>query len=155
MMTRIRAVRVLPLLLLATAAVAQDRSGTTPQTAKEPAEDLIGRPVDLDLSRGVQAPYRDPSKLPATFVEAAKTQPVDPRWGTRPYHPQSRRDLSGIWINQGGIGWTPGIPPGAGQNPPLTPAYARVFAQHLADAREGKPTGDPTAACLHKGCPGS
>jgi len=114
---------------------------------------LIGRPVDLDLSRGVQAPYRDTSKLPTTFAGAAKTQPVDPQWGTRPYRPTSRRDFTGIWINQGGIGWTPGIPPGRGQNPPLTPAYAKVFAQHLADADRGRPTGDPTAACLPPGMP--
>src|SRR5690348_18481168 len=43
------------------------------------AEDVIGRPVDLDVSKGVQAPPRDASKLPGTFAEAAKTQPVDPK----------------------------------------------------------------------------
>jgi len=117
------------------------------------AEDLIGRPVDLDLSRGVQAPHRDTSQLPSTFAGAAQTQPVDPQWGTRVYRPKSRRDLTGIWISQGGIGWTPGIAPGRGQNPPLTPAYARLFEQHLADAARGKPTGDPTAACLPPGMP--
>ena len=88
-----------------------------------PGTDLIGRPVDLDLSKGVQPPFRDTSKLPTTFVEAAKTQPVNPKWGAVQYRPRNRRDLTGIWINQGGIGWTPGVPPGRGQNPPLTPAY--------------------------------
>src|SRR5262245_2658691 len=83
--------------------------------SKEPVKDLIGRPVDLDLSKGVQAPPRDTSKLPATFAEAAQTQAVDSKWGTAPYRPKSRRDLTGIWINQGGIGWTPGIAPGASQ----------------------------------------
>jgi hypothetical protein len=140
-------------LLAPALACAQAAPASAPKVAPQPAEDLIGRPVDLDLSRGVQAPYRDASKLPATFVEAAKTQPVDPQWGTRPYQPKSRRDLTGIWINQGGIGWTPGIPPGRGQNPPLTPAYAKIFQQHLADAARGKPTGDPTAACLPPGMP--
>jgi hypothetical protein len=118
-----------------------------------PAEDLIGRPADLDLSRGVQPPHRDASKLPTTFAGASKTQPVDPKWGTVAYRPRSRRDLTGIWINQGGIGWTPGIPPGRGQNPPLTPEYAKIFARHLANAAAGKPTGDPTAACLPPGMP--
>jgi hypothetical protein len=81
------------------------------------------------------------------------TQPVDPKWGTLAYRPKSRRDLTGIWINQGGIGWTPGIPPGRRQNPPLTPEYARTFERHLANAAAGKPTGDPTAACLPPGMP--
>jgi hypothetical protein len=116
-------------------------------------EDLIGRPADLDLSKGVQAPYRDVTKLPTTFAGAAKTQPADPQWGRLPYRPKSRRDLSGIWINQGGIGWRPGIAPGKEQNPPLTPDYAKIFEGHLADAAAGKPTGDPTAACLPPGMP--
>jgi hypothetical protein len=115
--------------------------------------DLIGRPVDLDLSKGVQAPYRNTAQLPTTFAAAAKTQPVDPRWGKLPYRPRSRRDLTGIWINQGGIGWTPGVPPGPRQNPPLSPEYAKLFAQHIADAAAGKPTGDPTASCLPPGMP--
>jgi hypothetical protein len=129
-------------------AVAKAKSG-----GEGPGTDLIGRPVELDLSKGVQAPFRDTSTLPATFAEAAKTQPVNSKWGTVAYRPKSRRDLTGIWINQGGIGWTPGIPPGRGQKPPLTPAYAKMFADHLADAAAGKPTGDPTAACLPPGMP--
>ncbi len=145
---------LLPVLLApAPGSAQQDVSRSSSKVAAEPAVDLIGRPVDLDLSRGVQAPYRDTSKLPSTFAGAAKTQPVDPQWGTRPYRPKTRRDLTGIWINQGGIGWTPGIPPGRGQNPPLTPAYAKIFERHLADAERGKPTGDPTAACLPPGMP--
>jgi hypothetical protein len=115
--------------------------------------DIIGRPVDLDTSKGVQAPYRNTAQLPTTFAAAAKTQPVDPQWGKVPYRPTSRRDLTGIWINQGGIGWTPGVPPGPRQNPPLSPEYAKLFAQHIADAAAGKPTGDPTASCLPPGMP--
>jgi hypothetical protein len=132
-------------LILAAAAVAQN--------APRGPTDLIGRPVDLDLSKGVQPPLRDTSKLPATFAQAAKTQPVNPKWGTVPYRPKSRRDLTGIWISQGGIGWVPGIPPGRGQNPPLTAGYAKIFEGHLADAAAGKPTGDPTAGCLPPGMP--
>jgi hypothetical protein len=132
---------------------AQGTAGSAPRPPAPPAEDLIGRPVDLDLSKGVQAPHRDVSKLPTTFEGAAKTQPVDPAWGAHAYHPKSRRDLSGIWINQGGIGWTPGVPPGRGQNPPLTPDYAKTFATNLANAARGKPTGDPTASCLPPGMP--
>ncbi|HTV78336.1 MAG TPA: hypothetical protein VMF03_08765 [Steroidobacteraceae bacterium] len=143
------------LMLCASLALAQ----SAPPAAKKSAAagdgqtDLIGRPVDLDLSRGVQAPPRDTSRLPTTFAGAAKTQPVNPNWGKVAYKPRSRRDLTGIWINQGGIGWTPGVPPGPQQHPPLTPAYAKLFAQHLADAAAGRPTGDPTASCLPPGMP--
>jgi hypothetical protein len=136
-----------------TPTLAQNVPTGSSKPAAGPAEDLIGRPMDLDLSKGVQAPYRDTSKLPSTFVEAARTQPVDPKWGDVPYRPKSPRDLTGIWISQGGIGWMPGVPPGRGQNPPLTPAYAKIFEHHLANAARGKPTGDPTAACLPPGMP--
>src|SRR5687768_849687 len=88
-------------------------------TLAQGAKDIIGRPADLDLSKGVQAPRRDASKLPTTFAEAAKTQPVNAKWDAASYRPKNRRDLTGIWINQGGIGWTPGIAPGAAQKPPL------------------------------------
>jgi hypothetical protein len=143
-------------LQVAATAPAQSASPETPKaasTAPAPAQDIAGRPVDLDLSRGVQAPRRDTSTLPATFAEAAKTQPIDSKWGAVAYRPKSRRDLTGIWINQGGIGWTPGIPPGARQNPPLTPAYAKIFQQHVANAAAGNPTGDVTAGCLPPGMP--
>jgi hypothetical protein len=143
------------LMLAAGAAVAQDATrGTAKGKPGGPtATDLIGRPVDLDLAKGVQPPFRDNAKLPTSFAEAAKTQAVNPKWGTVAYRPKTRRDLTGIWISQGGIGWTPGIPPGSRQNPPLTPAYAKIFAGHLADAAAGKPTGDPTANCLPPGMP--
>jgi hypothetical protein len=134
-------------------ACAQGTAGSAPHAAAPAAEDLIGRPVDLDLSKGVQAPYRDVSTLPTTFAAAAQTQPADPAWGTHAYHPKSRHDIAGIWINQGGIGWTPGVPPGRGQNPPLTAAYAKMFETNLANAAIGKPTGDPTASCLPPGMP--
>lgn len=136
--------------------VAQDESPRAQKAVSKvgaTAQDLLGRPVDLDLSKGVQPPARDASKLPATFAEAAKSQPVNPKWGTVAYRPKNRRDLTGIWINQGGIGWTPGVPPGRSQNPPLTPEYEKIFLQHLANAAAGKPTGDPTAACLPPGMP--
>jgi hypothetical protein len=135
--------------------MAQNAAAATAKGASgdEGPTDIIGRPVDLDTSKGVQVPYRNTAQLPTTFAAAAKTQPVDPQWGKLPYRPTSRRDLTGIWINQGGIGWTPGVPPGPRQNPPLSPEYAKLFAQHIADAAAGKPTGDPTASCLPPGMP--
>jgi hypothetical protein len=153
------AVAVVFALALSAVAAQDEYSTKAPpsDSVRDPAaaaKDLIGRPVDLDLKRGVQAPPRDASKLPTTFAEAAKTQPTDPKWGTTLYRPKNRHDLTGIWINQGGIGWTPGVPPGAAQKPPLTPAYAKRFQQHLANAAAGKPTGDEvTAACLPPGMP--
>ncbi len=105
------------------------------------------------MSKGVQAPPRDASKLPTSFAEAAKTQPVNAKWGDTLYRPKNRRDLTGIWINQGGIGWTPGVAPGRGQNPPLNAEYQKIFDQHIANAAAGKPTGDPTANCLPPGMP--
>jgi hypothetical protein len=107
----------------------------------------------LDLTKGVQLPKRDNNRLPADFVAAAKTQPVNPNWGKAAYKPKTRRDFYGIWLNQGGIGWTPGIPPGRGQKAPLTPEYAKIFDMHQANAAAGKPTGDITAACLPQGMP--
>ena len=69
------------------------------------------------------------------------------------YVPKSRRDFTGLWENRGGIGWQQGIPPGKGQNPPLTPDYQKIFDRHQANAAMGKPTGDPTAGCLPQGMP--
>lgn len=70
-----------------------------------------------------------------------------------PYRPATRRDFTGLWENRGGIGWQQGIPPGRGQNPPLTPEYQRIFEHHMANAEAGHPTGDPTAGCLPQGMP--
>ncbi len=128
-------------------------SSLTPTLAQSQAKDLIGRPADLDLSRGVQAPPRDASKLPTTFAGAAKTQPSNAKWSETKYRPKNRRDLTGIWINQGGIGWVPGVAPGRAQNPPLNAEYQKIFDQHIANAAAGKPTGDPTANCLPPGMP--
>jgi hypothetical protein len=68
------------------------------------------------------------------------------------YEPRSMRDFTGLWLNKEGIGWVPGKMGPKGE-PPLTPAYAAVYAQHLKNAAEGRPTGDPTAACLPQGMP--
>lgn len=72
---------------------------------------------------------------------------------SKAYKPKSRRDFTGLWENRGGIGWQQGIPPGKGQNAPLTPEYQKIFDQHQANAAAGKPTGDPTAGCLPQGMP--
>lgn len=69
------------------------------------------------------------------------------------YVPKSKRDFTGLWENRGGIGWQQGVPPGKGQNAPLTPEYQKIFDMHQANAAIGKPTGDPTAACLPQGMP--
>lgn len=128
-------------------------SGQKGDFSPAPSEDRSGRKVDLDLSKGVQIPPRDTSKLPTSFEGAAKTQPVNPGWDKTAYKPKSRRDFTGIWLNQGGIGWTPGVPPGPGQHPPLTPEYQKIWDTNLENAKEGKPTGDITANCLPPGMP--
>jgi hypothetical protein len=146
---------IVTVLLLASAGQGNtqgNQSDAQASTATQRVDDA-GRPVDLDLSRGVQAPPRDASKLPTTFAEAAKTQSINASWDAVPYRPKDRHDLTGIWLNQGGIGWTPGVPPGRAQNPPLTPAYRKIFEQNLANAAAGKPTGDITASCLPPGMP--
>lgn len=74
-------------------------------------------------------------------------------WTPKPYKPKSKRDFTGVWDNPDGIGWTPGLPPGPAQNPPLTPEYKKIFDEHQKNAAEGKPTGDLTAACLPQGMP--
>ena len=143
--------------LMPLAAVAQapasTPSGIKGEFAPAPTEDRSGRKVDLDLSHGVQIPPRAASKLPTSFEGAAHTQPVDPQWGKTAYKPKSPRDFTGIWLNQGGIGWTPGVPPGVGQHAPLTPEYQKIFDTNVENARLGKPTGDITANCLPQGMP--
>ncbi len=69
------------------------------------------------------------------------------------YVPMSRRDFTGMWLNKGGIGWRQGVPPGIKQAPPLTPEYQAIWDEHRANAAAGRPTGDPTAACLPQGMP--
>jgi len=128
-------------------------SGIKGEFAPAPQADRSGRKVDLDLSKGVQIPPRDASKLPTSFAGAAKTQAVDPAWGKIAYKPKTPRDFTGIWLNQGGIGWTPGVSPGVGQHAPLTPEYQKIFDTNVENARLGKPTGDITANCLPQGMP--
>ena len=75
--------RVLCVLLAASSVVSAQAQAQEKKPPAPVAKDMANRPVDLDLSRGVQAPPRDTSKLPTTFAGAAKTQPVDPKWGTQ------------------------------------------------------------------------
>ena len=128
-------------------------SGNKEEFEPAPKQDRSGRKVDLDLSHGVQIPKLDPSKLPASFEGAAKTQTLNPTWGKAAYKPTSPRDFNGLWLAQGGIGWQPGIPPGVGQHAPLTPEYQKIFDTNVENARLGKPTGDITANCLPQGMP--
>lgn len=128
-------------------------SGIKGEFAPAPKEDRSGRKVDLDLSHGVQVPPRDASRLPTSFEGAARTQVPDPNWGKTAYKPKSPHDFTGIWLNQGGIGWTPGVSPGVGQHAPLTPEYQKIFDTNVENARLGKPTGDITANCLPQGMP--
>ena len=106
----------------------------------------------LGLGGAAQAAAPAARSYPTDFASAAKTQPADPNW-KKAYKPKSKRDFTGVWQAQGGIGWVPGIPPGPKQNPPLTPEYAAIFKMHQDNAAQGKPTGDITAACLPQGMP--
>ena len=101
------------------------------------------------LLSGPQARAQD-----AVAVTSNAAKPRDAQgYVPKPYVPASRRDFTGIWENRGGIGWQQGIPPGAKQNPPLTPEYRKIFERHIANAAAGHPTGDPTAGCLPQGMP--
>ena len=69
------------------------------------------------------------------------------------YKPKSKRDFTGIWQNTQGIAWQPRIDGKPAPPPPLTPEYQKIFNQRIQDAKEGKPSGDMTAACLPQGMP--
>jgi hypothetical protein len=62
-------------------------------------------------------------------------------------------DMNGIYYATTGFSYTPNNPRGAKQHPPLTPEYAKIYADHVAAADAGLPTGDPTANCLPQGMP--
>jgi hypothetical protein len=63
-------------------------------------------------------------------------------------------DWNGIWLRQGSINFDPNVPgEQVDTGAPLTPEYAARYQQKLAARAAGKPTGDPTAACLPGGMP--
>ena len=88
--------------------------------------------------------------MPATVQAAAPAAKSE--YVPKQYEPRSMRDFTGLWVNKDGIGWVPGRIGPKGE-PPLTPEYAAIYAQHLKNAAEGRPTGDPTAGCLPQGMP--
>ncbi len=90
------------------------------------------------------------SLLPAMVHAAAAAAKSE--YVPKQYEPRSQRDFTGLWVNKDGIGWVPGRIGPKGE-PPLTPEYAAIYAQHLKNAAAGRPTGDPTAACLPQGMP--
>lgn len=63
------------------------------------------------------------------------------------------RDLNGLYYATTGFSYTPNNPRGGKQHPPLTPEYAKIYADRVASADAGHPTGDPTANCLPQGMP--
>ena len=82
----------------------------------------------------------------------AASPAAKPEFVPRQYEPRSMRDFTGLWVNREGISWVPGKP-GLKGEPPLTPEYEAIYAEHRKNAAAGKPTGDPTAACLPQGMP--
>jgi hypothetical protein len=87
----------------------------------------------------------------AASAQAAPA-PKAPAYAPKPYKPKSKRDFTGLWERVGGIAWEPDAR-GPSRHAPLTPEYQKIFSQRLKDAAEGKPTGDPTSACLPQGMP--
>jgi hypothetical protein len=91
-----------------------------------------------------------------SFLSLAMVQAAAPaaksEYLPKQYEPRSLRDFTGLWVNKDGIGWVPGKI-GLKGEPPLTPDYAAIYARHRKNAAEGRPTGDPTAACLPQGMP--
>jgi hypothetical protein len=88
----------------------------------------------------------------AHFAAPAMAAPAAP-YAPKPYKPKSRDDFTGVWDNRQGIAWVPVARGQPREKPPLTPEYQKVFEQRIKDAAEGRPTGDPTAACLPQGMP--
>lgn len=89
----------------------------------------------------------------AADAAAAAAPAAGKGYTPQPYVPKNKRDFTGLWQNRGGIGWVQGVPPGPKQNAPLTPEYQKIFDFHQANAKAGRPTGDPTAGCLPQGMP--
>ncbi|HTI67138.1 MAG TPA: hypothetical protein VL460_06285 [Caulobacteraceae bacterium] len=88
--------------------------------------------------------------LPAGSASAA---PAAKPYVATQYKPKTKRDFTGLWENTQGIPWVPREPGKPPEPPPLTPAYQKIFDQRIQDAKEGKPSGDMTAACLPQGMP--
>src|SRR5438067_1514271 len=62
----------------------------------------------------------------------------------------------GQWVQLGGnqdSPWDPTMPPGTGQQAPLTPEYQAIFEANLKIAAEGGLGPDPTARCIPAGVP--
>jgi hypothetical protein len=85
-------------------------------------------------------------------VGAAQAAPAKPYVPTQ-YKPKNKRDFTGLWQNTQGIPWVPRVPGKPTPPPPLTPEYQKIFDKRIQDAKEGKPSGDMTAACLPQGMP--
>ena len=107
----------------------------------------------LLLAGACVLPLQAFSQDAVSATAAAATAHGAPGYEPKAYKPKTPRDFTGLWENRGGIGWQQGIAPGRAQNPPLTPAYQKIFERHLANAAAGHPTGDPTAGCLPQGMP--
>jgi hypothetical protein len=82
----------------------------------------------------------------------AQAASAKPYFATQ-YKPKSKRDFTGLWQNTQGIAWQPRIDGKPASPPPLTPEYQKIFNERIQDAKEGKPSGDMTAACLPQGMP--
>ncbi len=60
---------------------------------------------------------------------------------------------NGVWKRVGSLNWDPTLPPGQIDQPPLTPEFQQKYQKNIDNMKAGRPTGDPTAACLPQGMP--
>jgi hypothetical protein len=85
-------------------------------------------------------------------LAAEKAAPAK-TWSAKPYKPKSHRDFTGIWSNPDGVAWDPGVSQAVRLTAPLTPEYMAMWQKQQENAKAGRPTRDPTAACAPAGMP--
>ena len=90
-------------------------------------------------------------KTSAGALAAAALLVLAPQAQAQPiYHPPAGQDVQGVWLIQAPAGALKTL---EGQLPPLKPEAAKVYKDHLAARKAGKPDFDTIQACMPHGFP--